>query len=471
MDSEGLAAAIARALDGVGDAGGPDESARFEVLGGAAVGQDTGGRTPPLLRAMTTGLLAFAGVSLLVAGAGIFNTFTITVAQRTREFALLRALGASRGQVAAAVLVEAAIVGAAASAVGVVAGFGLAARLRVLLDAFGLALPAGELVLRPRTAVVAVGLGVAVSVLAALLPAVRANRVPPVQALRDHSVSPAAASAGGGRARVAAGALAGVAGIAALAAEGFTDGGLPLLGTGALGALLALALLGPGLTTPAASAIGAPIAALRGLPGELTRANAARNPARTASTAAALMIGLGLVSATLILTRACRRRSDGWTRLPISRSSPATSSASPRRPPGPWPTWSGRPRSPRSSPPASASPARPTARSASSRRPSATCSACGCSPVTSTPWPRTPPAATPPPARTSPATPPPARAPPATPPPARAPPATPPPARAPPATPPPARPPSQTAAPGTRGSRSGPTSRPNSASASAIAYR
>lgn len=292
--------------------------AGLEVVDGATAARDQREEAGAFFVFLTTGLLVFAGVSLLVAAATIATTFTIVVAQRTRQYALLRAVGASRRQVTGTVLVEAGVVGLVGSAAGLLVGLGLAVGLEQVLGAAGLALPAGVdgaggLVVRARTVLVAVGLGVTVTVLAALVPAARANRVAPVEALRG--AAPGSGPTGGGglrrvrRARLV-GAVSALAGGTAVLAAGLFRGdgteataaeGLPLVGAGGAGVLLGAALLGPWFVGPVASAIAAPIAALRGAPGELARLNAVRNPSRTAAVASALMIGVGLASLLLVL--------------------------------------------------------------------------------------------------------------------------------------------------------------------------
>ena len=270
---------------------------RYGAVTGAAAAQENQADLDEALGFFTTGLLVFAGISLLVGAIIIANTFTIIVAQRTRELALLRAVGAGRRQVLVSILLEALAVGLVGSVVGVLVGFGLAVGLRELLGVIGAELPTQGLVLEPRTVVVALVLGVVVTVLSAVAPALRATRVAPVEALRAVAAPP---SPGSSRARLVVGVVMLVAGVAVLAGGLFAGWGIQAVGGGALLVLLAVALLGAVVVGPLAQVIGAPVAAARGLPGTLARENAARNPRRTASTAAALMIGLGLVSFVLI---------------------------------------------------------------------------------------------------------------------------------------------------------------------------
>jgi putative ABC transport system permease protein len=250
----------------------------------AAVGEALGG--------LSTGLLVFAGVSLFVGIFIIVNTFSITVAQRVREFALLRAVGASRRQVLGSVLTEAGVLGVVGSVVGLALGVVLAIGLQALLDAVGIELPADGLVVAPRTVVVALLVGVVVTVLAAIGPAVKATRIAPVQALQASAAPPAPRE---GRLRSALGALLGLLGVGLMVAGLFADAGLTALGAGAVVVFLGIALLSPLLVRPLMAGLGWPVARLTGLRGELARENAMRNPRRTASTASALMIGVGLV--------------------------------------------------------------------------------------------------------------------------------------------------------------------------------
>ncbi|HEX7277142.1 MAG TPA: FtsX-like permease family protein, partial [Acidimicrobiales bacterium] len=249
---------------------------------------------------INTFLLVFAGISLFVGAFIILNTFSILVAQRTRELALLRALGASRGQVLASVVGEAAIVGVVASAAGLGLGILVALGLKALMGGFGIDLPGGDLILKPRTVVVSMVVGELVTVLAAIGPARRAAKLPPMAALSG------AGTDGGGslRRRTVAGAIVAVAGIASLAAGLFGDGGIELVGLGAALTFVGVALLMPLLAQPMAAGLGRPLPWMfwvRGISAKLARQNALRNPRRTASTASALTIGLGLVGCMAVL--------------------------------------------------------------------------------------------------------------------------------------------------------------------------
>jgi putative ABC transport system permease protein len=248
------------------------------------------------LKFLRVALLAFAGVAVFVGGFIIFNTFSITVAQRKREFALLRTLGASRRQVLAAVVVEALAIGVLASALGLAAGVLYARGIRSLFVALGIDLPSSGTVIATRTIVVSLILGVAVTVGASLVPAVRATRVAPLEALREGMGATRVRRA---RVTAFAGALI-VLGVAVMIYGLFgvsgSSGALSLIGLGAVAMFLGTAILSPSLVRPLASLAGAPLVRLRGLTGQLARENAMRNPGRTAVTAAALMIGLALVT-------------------------------------------------------------------------------------------------------------------------------------------------------------------------------
>jgi len=254
---------------------------------------------------LKTALLIFAGVALFVAAFLIFNTFSITVAQRTREFAMLRALGASRRQILVSVVIEALVVGFAAAAVGVLAGIGIAPAIRSLLDALGVDLPSTGSVIESRTVIVGLALGTALTVLAALAPALRATRVAPVTGLREGAVPPTVRER---RARALAGAVLSVLGIV-LMLLGVFEAISPAeawVGAGAAALLLGTALLSPRLVTPLAAFVGVPLERLRGIPGRIARENAIRNPGRTAATAAALMIGLALVTFVAVFAAGIR---------------------------------------------------------------------------------------------------------------------------------------------------------------------
>jgi putative ABC transport system permease protein len=250
-----------------------------------------------VLGVFSTALLAFAGVALFVGVFIIVNTFSITVAQRVREFALLRAIGAGRRQIMTSVLVEAGVLGLLGGLVGLALGMLLAVGLRALLAGFGVDLPAEGLILLPRTIVVAVVVGFVVTVAAAVGPALRATRIAPIQALQAAAVP----AQGRGWGRLALGGVLTLTGIGLLVVGLVADGGLVALGAGAAAVFVGVALLSPLLAKPLVAALGVPIARLLGIRGELARENAMRNPRRTATTASALMVGVGLVGFVGIL--------------------------------------------------------------------------------------------------------------------------------------------------------------------------
>ncbi|MFG3049563.1 ABC transporter permease [Kitasatospora sp. NPDC048239] len=265
------------------------------VTGAAATQESTAMVSGRFLSMFTTLLLVFAGIALLVATFTIHNTFAIVVAQRTRENALLRALGAVRGQVLGATLVEAVAIGVLASLGGLLGGIGVAAGLKALFSVLGFSLPTGGMVISTAAVVLPLLVGTAVAVGSALLPAVRAGRTAPLAALRETGVD-RAAQGRSGLVRVVLGALL-LAGGVPTAVLGATDGpSVPLTTGGALAVLAGMVVLGPVAAAFAVRALGAPLSRLRGVPGTLARRNAARNPRRTAATASALMIGVAVVT-------------------------------------------------------------------------------------------------------------------------------------------------------------------------------
>jgi putative ABC transport system permease protein len=245
---------------------------------------------------LRTALLAFAGISLFVGAFLIFNTFSITVAQRTREFALLRVLGAKRKQVMRSVLAEGLILGVVGSAAGLVLGIAVAAGLKALFKAFGADLPSTSTVIETRTIVVSLLVGTIVTLVSTLAPAIRATRVPPLAALREgmgaqHKRSRLATP-------LAAVLTAGGLGLMALGlfAASKASAALSLMGLGAVATFLGVALLSPRLVGPIAGFVGQPFERLRGITGRIARENTVRFPGRTAVTAAALMVGVALVT-------------------------------------------------------------------------------------------------------------------------------------------------------------------------------
>jgi putative ABC transport system permease protein len=267
-----------------------------QVVSGRTVASELSSAVSNALGFLSTALLVFALISLFVGGFTIFNTFSITVGQRTRELALLRMVGASRRQLFRSVLSEAVIVGLAASLIGLGLGVLAAVVLEALLGAFGVTLPAAPLVFEARTVVVALAVGVGVTVISAIGPARRAVRVAPVVALVENREEQPESL----RRRVRIGGLVAIGGIAALVA-GLTAPAIALVGLGAVAVFIATGILAPIVARPISSALGRPLAALLGAPGRLGRENSMRSPRRTAQTAAALMVGIALVSAIAVL--------------------------------------------------------------------------------------------------------------------------------------------------------------------------
>ena len=249
-------------------------------------------------------LLAFAGISLFVGAFVIANTLAITIAQRMREFATLRTLGASRRQVLWSVVIEAFVIGLLGSVIGLFLGLGLAKLLNKLFVTFGIDLPQGQTVFATRTVIVSLVVGTVVTLVASIRPARRATRVPPIAAVREGSVLPVSRFARYGPV-TALGILAAAIVLVALGtlASGIATGPrLLLLGVGVLLLFFGVSMNAARVVRPLAAVLGAPARSIGGAPGILARDNATRNPARTASTASALMIGLALVTFVAIFS-------------------------------------------------------------------------------------------------------------------------------------------------------------------------
>jgi putative ABC transport system permease protein len=247
------------------------------------------------LDVLRTILVAFAAIALLVATFSIYNTFSIIVAQRTRESALMRAVGATRGQLLAATVIEALAVGVIASVAGLFGGLGIATLLKVLMSTLGPGtLPDGGLELATRTVVLSLSVGVLVTLLAAIAPALRASRVPPLAAIRDVAVERLGAT----RARTIAGAVLLVVGIGAVvwSTVGLDDPSLPGTMVGGVLTLAGVIVAGPVVARFATRVIGAVPVRLRGITASLARQNAMRNPRRTAATSSALLVGVAVVA-------------------------------------------------------------------------------------------------------------------------------------------------------------------------------
>jgi len=243
-------------------------------------------------------LLAFAGIALFVGAFVIANTLSITIAQRMREFATLRTLGASRRQVMWSVVIEAFVIGVFGSIIGLFLGLALAQLLNALFVAIGIDLPHGSTVFSTRTIIVSLLVGTLVTLFASIRPARRATRVPPIAAVREGSVLPQSRWAKYGTATsltILVIAIAMVC-LGALGSGIATGPRLLLLGIGVLLLFIGVSMNAPKVVRPLAAVLGAPAQTIGGAPGILARDNATRNPARTASTASALMIGLALVT-------------------------------------------------------------------------------------------------------------------------------------------------------------------------------
>ena len=248
---------------------------------------------------ITIALMVFAGIAVFVGAFLIFNTFSITVAQRVREFAMLRTLGASSRQVLATVLIEATLIGILASALGIAAGLGFVEALKAMFSAFGFDLPTSGIVITPSAIIIPLLVGTLATVASALVPAMRATRVAPLEALRESGGAQIETAGGRHRRRLVIAGLMVAVGVVLILTGLFASeeigAALSQLGGGLVLMFIGVALLGGRFVPPLASAIGWPIEKLRGVTGRLARENSQRQPARTATTAAALMIGVALV--------------------------------------------------------------------------------------------------------------------------------------------------------------------------------
>jgi len=263
----------------------------LEVLTGKELTKENQNNVHKAISFFSTALLIFALVALLVGMFIIYNTFSIVVAQRKREMALLRAIGASRRQVLGAVIGESVVVGVVASAAGVAGGVLLAEGLKAVLAAFGVDIPAAGIVLPTSAIVTGLLVGTLITVFSAVFPARQAARVPPIAAMRDVAIERPPRRL----VRLVMGGVLTIGGIAVLFAGLFAGSGILFVGIGALLVLIGVFVLGPLFARAFSRAIGAPIAAVKGMTGKLARENASRNPKRTATTASALMIGVALV--------------------------------------------------------------------------------------------------------------------------------------------------------------------------------
>lgn len=248
-------------------------------------------------------LFVFAAIAILVGAFVIFNIFSITIAQRIREMAMLRTIGARRSQLMTSVVLEALLIGLVASIIGILVGVLLAMGLKSLLDVLGVGLPASGISIAPRTIIVPLLVGVVATVLAALIPAIRATRIAPVAALREGAVIPRGRlhryTPWIGLVALAIGIIITVVGVNS---EGSVTRVLSIVGIGLLLVLLGMGAVMRLLIRPLAAAIGAVFGRIFGQRARLGQKNAARDTTRTASTAAALMIGIGLVVFVAVFT-------------------------------------------------------------------------------------------------------------------------------------------------------------------------
>ncbi len=273
-----------------------------EAVTGKTVGEETKKQIDTILGFISIFLFVFAIISLFVGGFIIANTFSMLVAQRTRELALLRAIGASRGQVLRVVLGEAGLLGIFGSLLGLGVGILLAQGLKAVFGAAGLDI-AGGLPVHTRTIVVSLLIGTVVTTLSSVLPAVRASRVAPIAALRDDVVAPA----GGVFRRGLIGGVIALVGLVALV-PGVTqdDVNWPLVGLGAALLTIGLLVAAPATTRPVIRIVASPFVLIAGTVGRLARENSLRNPRRTATTASALMIGLALMAAVSVIASSAK---------------------------------------------------------------------------------------------------------------------------------------------------------------------
>ncbi|NEY36640.1 FtsX-like permease family protein [Streptomyces sp. PRKS01-65] len=279
-----------------------------ETTTGEQLAEDQAETIASSMSGMQQSLLVFAGIALFVGTFIIANTFTMLVAQRTKELALLRAVGASRRQVTRSVLIEAFVVGLAAAVAGLAAGIGIGAGLRALMGSLGATVPDGPLVVSPGTVVSAFAVGVLVTMLAAWLPGRRAAKIPPVAAM---SSVHAKASGKSLVLRNTLGSLFSAAGVAVVLAAttmGGSDGQAPM-GLGAVLLIIGVFVLTPLLSRPLIAA-ASPVLRLFGVSGKLARQNAVRNPRRTAATASALMIGLTLITGMTVMAGSLQKSID-----------------------------------------------------------------------------------------------------------------------------------------------------------------
>ncbi|MCX5265426.1 ABC transporter permease [Streptomyces sp. NBC_00199] len=306
IDVKAAAGTSQSALKSALDAALPE--GQVETTTGRRLADDQAEAISASMSGMKQGLLVFAGIALFVGTFIIANTFTMLVAQRTKELALMRAVGASRRQVTRSVLVEAFVVGTVAGVTGLVAGIGIGAGLRSLLGTLGATVPDGPLVVTPGTVATAMAVGIVITMVAAWLPGRRAAKIPPVAAM---SSVHAAATTKSLVLRNTLGALFSAAGVAVVLAATTMDGsdGQAPMGLGAVLLIIGVFILTPLLSRPLIAA-SAPLLRIFGVSGKLARQNSVRNPRRTAATASALMIGLTLITGMTVMAGSLQKSID-----------------------------------------------------------------------------------------------------------------------------------------------------------------
>ncbi|MEU2286030.1 FtsX-like permease family protein [Streptomyces sp. NPDC013178] len=281
---------------------------KVETTTGKQLADDQAERIAASMSGLKQGLLVFAGIALFVGTFIIANTFTMLVAQRTKELALLRAVGASRRQVTRSVLIEAFVVGTVAGVTGLVAGIGIGAGLRSLMNTLGATVPDGPLVVSPGTIATALAVGVVITMLAAWLPGRRAAKIPPVAAMSSVHAKATTKSL---VLRNTLGALFSAAGVAVVLTATTMNGsdGQAPMGLGAVLLIIGVFVLTPLLSRPLIAA-AAPVMRIFGVSGKLARQNSVRNPRRTAATASALMIGLTLITGMTVMAGSLQKSID-----------------------------------------------------------------------------------------------------------------------------------------------------------------
>ena len=282
LSDEALAKAIDSALS---------PSDKLETLTGAQITEETTSQIKTVLGFFTTFLTAFSFIALGIGCFVIYNVFSITAAQRQRESALLRAIGASRRQVTNSLIVEAVVIGLVGSTLGFIFGIGLSQALSALLNAIGLEIPTTGLTINSSAIFSTVLVGTIITTLSAILPALRSGRVPPLAAIRETALDVVT----GLTRRVIIGLVFMILGVVALVAS-INGAEVIFLGLGVLAVFAGVLVLGPAISKPVAMLLGKPVAKLRGITGAMSQQNAARNPKRTARTAAPVLIGVALVT-------------------------------------------------------------------------------------------------------------------------------------------------------------------------------